>query len=64
MNIEQPEEIRRLAGGVIDYDHYSALGHEAKGREFRAIMRALTTASKRPAQLWSVLAAIVSVLSF
>ena len=64
MNNEQPAKIRRLAGGTIDYGHYTALGRQARGREFRAVMRALSTASKRPARLWSVLASIVSVLTF
>lgn len=64
MNIEHPGEIRRLAGGGIDYEHYSALGRQARSREFRAVMRSLLATSKRPARLLPVLAAIVSVLTF
>ncbi len=64
MNTEHPCEIRRLEGGGIDYEHYSALGRQARSREFRAVMRSLLAASKRPSRLLPMLAAIVSVMTF
>lgn len=65
MNIDQADNIRRLAGGNIDYGYYSTRGRQARARGFRTIARVMLAGSKRSARgLLPAMAAIVSVLTF